>query len=512
MKRHIWIILVVLGLFAWFGMGLGTAQAQGVIYPVDTDPNSVNYLRPKTDSPVTVSISIPGGPVITDSWLPKLDEPVEIVVNGAVNYTINLVPSAAADPTANGVLATSAYPGVCTNSGDPSDLTDDFTLDGNTLTPHDCGGMAVVTIGVVGTPGFTFVIPQDDNFNGIANNWEKLYCASGVTCLNRNADIDIGPDAGSPSKDGWANIDEYRGWRVNGQYVRGDPQVKDVFIHIEQALQCIGTAVNFTGDGGTYVDLDFFFWDDPAALFFNVDTLSPEMNVHRIGSDEWVDNFSHYDVISRVILTGSSPGNAITDRWINQNAVHPLGSYESTTKLNYVKGVRVIQCADLDRTSPLGLADKKPPDLFHKDNGNAVLFIHRIVNSFLNKIKAGGTLELKYYTFEGRKWVDTQTFDAPWDPLDPSIIDDSGVKSIIKLALAHFLAHEALEHSFDVTSTGEGTRKVSYGYHHAEGTGTNVDLRVTHKYDNKGNKFYIPKYHGISDKREIRVLSSQVVP
>ena len=503
MKRYIWIIPVVLGLFVWASMGLGTVQAQtNVILPVDASGT------PITSSTVTVSIIDPvTGVDITGSWLPAPGQPINVRVNGEAVSSFVLVD----DPTT--ALTTSTYPGVSGNFGDPTDTGLDFDnpvvvsadISIWKLTPLDSGGTAVILVNQI----HTFVIPQDDDIDGIATIYETLYCPSG-NC-DRNADIDIGPDAESPSKDGWANIDEYRGWRVNGQYVRGDPSVKDVFIHIEEALQCTGTAVHFTGDGGNYVDLDFFFQDDLTALFFNVDTLSPAINVHRIGSDEWVDNFSHYDVISRVILTGSSPENAITDRWINRNAVHPLGSHESTTGLYYVKGVRVIQCADLGSFSPLGLADKKPPDLFHKDNGNALLFIHRIVNSYLNKIKAGGDRKLKYYTFEGSKWIDTQTFPAPYDTFDPSITDPS-VKSIIKIALAHYLAHEALEHSFDVTSTVEGTRKVSYGYHHAEGTGTNVDLRVTHEYDNKGNKFYIPKYHGISDKREIRVLSSQVVP
>jgi hypothetical protein len=76
-------------------------------------------------------------------------------------------------------------------------------------------------------------------------------------------------------------------------------------------------------------------------------------------------------------------------------------------------------------------------------------------------------------------------------------------------ALPWYLAHEALEHSYDVTATVTTTKRASYGYHHADGSGTNVDIKITNTLTNQANKFYIPKYHGISDEREMRVLSTQ---
>jgi hypothetical protein len=506
MKRHILIIGIMIGFFAWFGLSTSVALAQG-IPPVD----AAGF--PIPGSPVTVSL-FQDSTDVTAEWLPVPGQPVEIVINPPGDYTISLVPSAAADPIAAGVLATSAYPGDATNYG--SSIADDFTLSGNLLTALDHGGMAVIRVVTGSGDEYLFILPRDDDFDGIATIFESLNCPSG-NCA-RNADIDTGPDGLSPSGDGFANIDEYKGWRVSGQYVRGNPQVKDIFLHLEDTVQCDTTAGSFPGDGGTLVDLDFFFPTsaDLDDLFANVNTLSPAMNVHRINSDEWVDNFDHYDRLSRVQLTGSSPENAITDRWINQNAIVPLGAEDPTvpsTGRRFVKGVRVVQCLDLFQLTPLGRADKDPPDKFDSDNGNAVLFIHRIINSFLNKISAGGSRDLAYYTFESGRWrLQSPTFSAPSDPND---VSDASVQAIIKIALAWYLAHEALEHSFDVTDTAEGTRKVSYGYHHAEGTGTNVDLKIVHKVDKKAsglNKFYISKFHGISDKREIRVLSDQVVP
>jgi hypothetical protein len=500
MKRHKWKIHGVLALLAWFAMGVSLAQAQtNVILPVDASGS------PIPGSPVTVSI-LQGGDDRTATWFPVPGEPFIVRVNGELVSTFDLVDDATT------ALTTSRIPGVSTNFGDPTDTSLDFTgpvaIPPNEFefTPQDSGGSLVILV----NENLTFVIPQDDDNDGIATNFEELRCPSG-NC-DPITDIDTGPDGLSPTRDGFANRDEYRGFRVNEQYVRGDPQVKDVFLHLEDTEQCTTTAGSFTGDGGTPVDLDFFF-PTPADLddlFTNVNTLSPAMNVHRISSDEWVDNFSYYDRLSRVQLT-----DAITDRWINQNAIVPLGAEDPTvpsTGRRFVKGVRVVQCLDLFQLSPLGRADKDPPDKFDSDNGTAVLFIHRIVHSFLNKISAGGTRELAYYTFESGRWNFQSSFSFP---VDPSNVSDPSVQAIIKIALAWYLAHEAVEHSFDVTNTAQGTRKVSYGYHHAEGTGTNVDLKIEHKVDKKTsgqNKFYIPKFHGISDKREIRILSSQVAP
>ena len=488
MKRHKWTFMAMLGLAAWLAIASGQARA-GVIFPVDPAG------KPDLESSVSISIINPTtGADMTDYWLPVPEQTVRIRVNPAGTYDITLKP-AVLDPISSGALVTSAYPGRCANfPSQPDDPFDDFTLNGDILTPYDNGGMAVVTV-TVGTNTFTFVLPQDDDLDGIPNIYEKQYCPAG-DCV-RADDIDAGPDTASPTGDGWTNMDEYRGWRVSEEYVRGNPLVKDYFLHLEAAPQCTGTAGSF----GSLVDLSFFFGSDLTDLFVNANTLG--VKIHPIATDEWVDNFVSYDKDYGVSLNADGP---ITDRQINKNAIALLEDPASSV----VKGVRVIQCLDLKALSPLGLADKNPPNLSYNSNGNAILFIHRIVNSMLNMISAGGERRIKYYTYEGGSWAEKKIFPAP-SPID---VNDDSVKSIIKIALAWYFAHEAFEHAFDVTSTAEGTRKVSYGYHHADGSGTNVDVKFVNVVDKKEsdfNKFYIPKYHGISDEREMRVLSSQVL-
>jgi len=511
MRRQLWVVCIVVGLFAWLGLGPGFVFAQdSVIYPVNTTQQSWPYPLDR-NSTVTLSLLDPNdvNHDITNTWLPEPGKSVLIKVNVTGPSSIELVPpQGVVDPITSKLLVTSAYPGKCTNFGD--DTTPDFTLNLNTLTltALDNGGMAVVKVN--GT--YTFVIPQDKDLNGIPDIYEAQYGGA----LVRDADIDTGPDLSkSPVGDGIANIDEYRGFKVGGQYVRGDPTRKDLFVHLEDTLQCTATAGTFTGQSGTGpVALATFFPTPPGLdppLYMNVDTLLPDALVHRIYNDEWVSNFSSYDKDRLVILKDSTAESATTDRWINSNAIVPLGHQDSSTPpRRFVKGVRIIQCLDLKALSPLGRSAKSPPDLFDKDNGNAILFVHRIVKSMLNAIKAGGTRSIKYFTYEGGGWIlksPPSPIPAPSSPSNPSVAD-SNVQSIMKIAFAWYLAHEALEHSYDVTAATEGT----YGYHHADGSGTNVDIKIVNKVDSKTtgfNNFYIPKYHGISDDRQMRVLSSQ---
>ena len=493
MRRQIWIVFIIAGLFVSVCAGTELVAFGAVIYPVGA--NGV----PIPTSNVTISILTPETPPIdiTGTWLPVPEQPVVISVNG-----IQSQPAVSLVVDGSEPLTTSRYPGICTNFGDGAGTLPDFTLSGYTLTPHDSGGRAVVKVN-----GLTFILPQDSNLNGIPDIYENQYGGA----LVREADIDTGPDAQSSIGDGIANIDEYRGFRVRGSFVRGDPTRKDLFIHLEEDLQCMATAGTFTGQTST-VSLATFFTNqdgswDYNALFQNVNTLSTDLNVHRVDDVEWVTNFASYDKTWNVILSGPDQAESATiDRWINMNAIYPLGQTDNSAR-KLVKGVRIIQCLDLSAVSPLGKADKNPPDLFVKDNGNAVLFIHRIVKSMLNAIKAGGSRKIQHYTYENQSWALKSTINAPTTPSNPSVTDPS-VKALMKIALAWYLAHEALEHSFDVTGTTEST----YGYHHAEGSGTNVDIKITNKVDKSTsgfNKFYIPKYHGISDERQMRVLSAQ---
>jgi len=235
MKRHKWKIHGVLALLAWFAMGVSLAQAEG-IPPVDASGS------PHPSPSVTVYLTDASGDDVTDEYLPVPGDWVEISLDPPGNYSISLEPSVAPDPIAAGVVATSALRGTCGNYG--SDLTEDFTLSGTTLTAYDHGGIAVVRVvdldAPPGTDPLFYIIPRDDDWDGIPTYYEFNNCPSG-NC-DPITDIDTGPDVLSPTWDGIANRDEYRGFRVNGQYVRGDPQVKDVFLHLEETEQCINQA------------------------------------------------------------------------------------------------------------------------------------------------------------------------------------------------------------------------------------------------------------------------------
>jgi hypothetical protein len=91
-------------------------------------------------------------------------------------------------------------------------------------------------------------------------------------------------------------------------------------------------------------------------------------------------------------------------------------------------------------------------------------------------------------------------------------LNNDGVSEIMQDAFAFYAAHEAAGHCLDLTPTLEGTRKEAYGYHHADGTGTNIDIKIVQVIDKKSsgyNNLYIPVSFGISDKRDMRLLSTQ---
>lgn len=226
MRGQGWLVRAGLGLLGWAGIGLGVADAQG-IPPVDATTGV------PISSTVTVSIFQEGGRNVTDAWLPEPGQTVTIGVNvgGApVSATIALV-----SPGASQLVRTSAYPGVCTNSGSSVDFSPDFTLNANELTSTDCGGRAVIQVtgtGVSGEP-FTFVVPRDSDFDGIPDIYEARFCpATSPNCLVADADIDAGASSTAPIGDGITNFDEYRGFMVSGKHVRTNPTQKDLFVHL----------------------------------------------------------------------------------------------------------------------------------------------------------------------------------------------------------------------------------------------------------------------------------------
>ena len=147
------VTTLALALVSWVLGSAGVAHAQ-VVYPV----NTTYPFAPNPGSTVTITLS-------QANWLPTPNGSVDLTVNsaGAADNaaTISLVcpdgslttgvcsnPAtlAQSNPIVAHALTTSAYPGVCTNSGSSTDLSADFSMSGNRLTSLDCAGMAVVSV------------------------------------------------------------------------------------------------------------------------------------------------------------------------------------------------------------------------------------------------------------------------------------------------------------------------------------------------------------------------------
>ena len=483
MKNRRWMIRGVLGLTMWSTIGLGVAQA-GVILPVNTSAP----FSPMTNSAVSISI-FQFGIDITDRWLPEPGQTVQIVVNGLasdVATSITFVPPVFANPIANSSLTTSAYPGVCTNfgldTGGPA--FPDFSLVGNNLTSNDCGGMAVILVN-----GLTFILPQDSNFNGIPDIWEAIFCPPANPCPTGKEDNEAG---GSQPGDGIAAFDEYRGFMVSGVHIRTDPGQKDLFVHLRNP-KC-GTASLLGGGGVTYPT-------DGTSLFANVNTISGAQihplgyatpNANHAATDEWVDNLvdAVYNATTNTVTFTIS--NTTTDRQINKNAVYPV---LDTITLNTIqKGLRITECLDTSVTTnpPMGSAGLGTP------NGpdNAVLYTQRIVNSINGLITAGGTRPVRYFTYDGATPV--LMFTSAGAPTD------ADRNFIISKAIQFYLSME-LGHSVKLTPTVEGTRKTTYGYHHAPGTGSNLDQTIINTLDATFNSFYVPAFYNSNDDAAYRL-------
>lgn len=510
MKKNKLKILAVVAILACFTMAPALVLAEGeVILPVSGNNDSV-----------TISI-FQSGEDVTDTWLPEPEKEVEIIVNGAANVTsIVLVPKGPADPISS--MTTSAYPGTCTNFGEGDEQ--DFDLpSANILLPHDNGGMAVVSVTGSVDSGATFenlyIIPADSDLDGIADNYERLHCQN-ATCLTPNEDDDIGPEMDTTIGDAISARDEYRGFRVSENYIRTHPRVKDVFVNFLDDAQCLGEA-DLTDGHGLPISLDTFYDEDNSppydypdfeSLFVNMNTLIPNIFVHRIKSEEWVDHFYEYTDEGGVILVGNTLGeqeqNAIWDRQINKNALYPKGRLDPVSGMAIMKGIRLIQCLKTD-VSMYGLSPKRPPDGFEIGNGTAVIYPQQIWKDFKAKFWAGEGWGIQYYTFYDRRWREVAEFGpAPEYPNDnfDDFIQNEGVRFIMKdVAFPFYVAHEALGHSLDLTSTIEGTDENPVGYHHVAGTGTNIDIRIVHVVK-RANKFYIPKYFGVSDKVNMHLL------
>lgn len=517
MKTQKWMARVVAGVATWAAIGLGISEAASVISPVDGSGQPIT-------ATFTASIFDLTGNDITDVWLPEWrptggtvasgGTPVYVVFhdlqgNALVPSTISLVttsgtaPNGSTNPSFN-PLATSAYPGQCTNFGSPTDLSADFDLaptglqfttpggaakTGFLLTPLDCGGMAVIS--VTTTAGsHTFILPKTSRTSGIPDIWAAAFCTSGIACTTGAEDADSST-GNATNGDGISAFDEYRGFIVSGAHIRTDPRRKDLFVHVVNP-QCIGTA-DPTGSAASLLGgPNAVVTTNP--LFSNVDTLISGTQIHRLDyatpnavhytTNEWVDRFYQYTVANGLqfldavtaAITTTAPGD---DRQINRNAV--FFTPDATGKPTPQKGLRIIECVDAT-TSPslLGFASIGSPN----GQDNAIIFTQRIVNYFTNSLGANcSSTPCLYSTFRNGAWT---------TPVAITQADLFGV------AFAFYLAME-IGHTTVLTPSVEGTAKVSYGYHHAPGTGSNMDQGITNKTTRAGNTFYIPQLYNTSD-------------
>jgi hypothetical protein len=366
------------------------------------------------------------------------------------------------------------------------------------LTPLDCGGMAVVTAtalinGLATT--HTFILPQSSNglnattgISGIPDIWAAAFCPISNACPTGREDSDT--SAGNlVNGDGIFAFDEYRGFIVSGVHVRTDPGRKDLFLHLVNPQCVAGDPLASTASllGGPNAIVS----GNP--IFSNVDTLISGAQVHRLGyatpnaphltTDEWVDHFHHYSVPDGLRFGDGTVTTApANDRQVNPNAIYfslDLGGNRIGQK-----GLRIIECLDTSAPSLLGFASLGSPN----GNDNAIVFTQRIVNYFTNSLGAvcatPDTPCLSYSTFQNGAW----TVPVAVSPLE-----------LLGAAFGFYVAME-VGHTIVLTPTVEAGKKTSYGYHHAPGTGSNLDQAITTKLSTKtGNTFYIPLLYNTRD-------------
>ena len=251
-------------------------------------------------------------------------------------------------------MTTSAYPGVCTNfSGTGTTYSADFTISGNTLTSLDCGGMAVVRVNVSNV-NYTFIVPQDSDFDGMPDIWEaKFGPASGAGSLVANADDD---------NDGFSNFDEYRGVMLSSSppsQVRMHPKERDLLVTLINP-GCGGATSFFGGGSIVYVPdpndarsllnpnlnnaLPATATDPPGPRLHFVNLFGPPAaHATAVQTGEWVDSYSSClykaatDDLDLQFL--APPGGALTaavapadlDRVVTLNAVYDVSESPDTS-------------------------------------------------------------------------------------------------------------------------------------------------------------------------------------
>ena len=501
--RNSWWML--LGCCGFIGL-LWTGAAQAAVCPAGTgilpttQTGTVKVLLYKQDG-------VGGYECVTDTYLPRVGEVVYVRMSNGTQPT--LVPHWGVPPLLPPAtlaqlnpylenLTTSAYQGQATNYPSstvppPVALTidDDFScvdemvsfdgLNAYKCTALDYGGMLVVQAG-----GVKFIIPKDSNTDGIPDSWLNSYLATlpttPVNCQVREADCDSGPGGNPGQGDGISNFDEYRGFVVSGQHVRTDPRVKNLLVHLVTS-QCTGGSSQLGGTNLVPIDI----------LFDNANTLITGTTVSVLGvtdgasvnnTNEWVNHFVSYSESTKTNTYASGTDGTVSDRRVNLNAVYPLS--DSITGLYIQKGLRVTECLDGTLASTIantvmgsaGFGSANGPD-------NALIYPNRIISWVNDKCSGSCATSPKISTYVNGAWAAAV---------------DTNLINIYRKMIQYVVAME-IGHSVRLTPTVEGTRNTSYGYHHAPGTGTNMDAQANFK----SPKFSIPSLFSTPDQSAFKV-------
>jgi hypothetical protein len=458
---------------------LGSVLALAASIALAADPVFAVPARPVATvpidaPPITLTLLAADGSDVTETWLPEVTVSPAGVVTG-VPVTIRV---AGATGLVGFVLGpgTTAYRGSCTNFGPATDVAPDFDLSPNgALTPRDCGGTAVVVV-TDGPNTHTFVLPADNNGNGIPDSFEARFGGF----LDPAADLD---------GDGLANIDEYRGFIVSRKQVRGDPTKKDLFAHLVnvQAANSLTLPMGNSLIGKPANDQRLVHPIDGTTLDLFVRNLTT-VNVHLIGfprdatgklvfdglnrnTDEMIDRLVKYSIVSTRetwVYTADS-GALVTVNAINRTATPALDRVINANRIlpttPVQKAVRCIESLDVSRTSPIGSASHGTPNQLDE----CVIYTQRIVN-YINTAAPTTENRIHYATHDGKTWQPyTNTFTVAGQP--PLTITRN---FIISKVMQWVFAHEGFGHDGNLTLTATGV-----GFHDPIATGGMLDERIS---------------------------------
>jgi hypothetical protein len=488
MTRLGWLASVAT-IVACLGSGVASVAAAPVV-PIGATPGAPT---------ITLSVVTASGADVGDTYLPEVTvaadgtvtgTPVTLVVNGAPNATISLLP------------ATTAWPGTCTNvnaavvNGVSSDTNadgtprPDFVLAGNVLTPLDCGGTAALRVSD-GVNSWDFTLPRDANGNGIADSFERSF--GGNLALDGDSDVD-----------GHSNFDEYRGFIVSTRLIRGNPTKKDLFVFLVNPQTAGSLSLPAGGSllGKLPTENRRVYPIDGTSLTANIDDLGDVAQVHLLGqrrdalgalvfdgtnrnTREMVDRLASFSVVAGretwVYRTSDAPTPTITIDNLNRSSTPADDRVVNRNRRFGVpqKAVRIIESLDVSKSTPIGSATWGTPNGLDE----AVIYTQRIVNYILNTAPTSET-RLHYATHDGSTWgayTNQFTVGGTALPIDRHYI--------ISKMMQWVFAHEAGGHDTRLTVTA-----TTLGFHDATGTGGMLDsqVQIITKGSPTGIKFRIP--------------------